>query len=104
MKHSVRLLLLVSACLLLGSLLPVFADEIPEPDLAADATLSGNMPPTSIPHPIGDDTDGNACNQCHVGSAKMAPHPERINCTQCHLPGGEKKELKTKSGKKGTRR
>lgn len=103
MKQLARLLLL-SACVGLALLLPAFAEELPEPDLAADAKLSGNAPPTPIPHPIGDDADGNACNQCHVGSAKMAPHPDRINCTQCHVAGDLKKKSTTKAGKKGTRK
>lgn len=94
MKHSVRLILmLVLACSAL--MLPAFADDTPEPNLAADATMSGNRPPMAIPHEVKDDADGTACNQCHAGSFK-APHPERLNCTQCHLPGAVKKVKKEK--------
>lgn len=102
MKHPVRLLPLLAAVICLALLVPAFADEQAEPNLAADAALSGNRPPNPIPHPVGDDVDGIACNQCHVGSAKMAPHPDRLNCTQCHVPGDAKKVKK--GAKKGVKK
>jgi ribosomal protein S27AE len=93
MKLSVRLLLMIFALASLACLVPAFAEELPAPDLAADAKMSGNRPPMVIPHEVKDDADGTACNQCHTGSFK-APHPERLNCTQCHLPGAVKKVKK----------
>lgn len=102
MKQIVRLLLLLSALTSLVLLVPAFADEQPEPNLAADAKLSGNLTPNVITHQIGDDVDGVACNQCHVGSPKMAPHPDRLNCTQCHVPGDAKKAKK--GAKKGVKK
>ena len=101
MKLSVRLLLLSTLASLL-LLLPAFADELPEPDLSADAKLSGDKPPV-IPHEVKDDADGNACNQCHTGTFK-APHPDRLNCTQCHLPGNVKKPPLKKGGKKAVKK
>lgn len=85
-----RLLVSLAACLfLLVAALPVCADEQTEPDLAADAAKTEKNPPT-IPHEIKDDADGASCNTCHTAGFK-APHPERLNCTQCHVPGAEQK-------------
>lgn len=97
MKQRVRLVLL-SVCALLTVLAPAFANELPEPDLAADARLSGDNPPT-IPHNVKDDADGQSCNQCHIAGFK-APHPDRLNCTQCHVPGSSPKKPVAKGAKK----
>jgi nitrate reductase cytochrome c-type subunit len=80
-------------------LMPVaaFADE-PE-NLAPDAQAAEGMPPT-IPHGIKDSADGKACLVCHekgLKGAPVTPHPERLTCTECHVPadpGAPVKELK----------
>lgn len=73
-----------------------------EPDYAADARLTGGDPPT-IPHRIADDATSDSCNTCHKTGIKGAPvtsHPERMGCTQCHVPGEVKKPgKKSKSAK-----
>lgn len=99
MKRSVALVSLI-CCLLMLALVPVCADEQPEPNLAADAAKAEKNPPV-IPHAVQDDADGASCNACHTGSFK-APHPDRLNCTQCHVPGAVKKPVK-KSGKKAVK-
>jgi len=81
----------VVACLAFAA--PAFADDQPEPDLAADARQSPDNPPV-IPHSVKPDQDGEACNACHRTGLKNAPptdHPERLNCTQCHVQGEVKK-------------
>lgn len=53
--------------------------------------------PPSIPHPVEDERamGGNSCLKCHQnggfvakfdGYAPVTPHPEMINCRQCHVP------------------
>lgn len=96
MKRSMQLVSLIS-CLMLLALAPVHADEQPEPNLAADAVKAEKHPPV-IPHAVQDDADGASCNGCHTGSFK-APHPDRLNCTQCHVPGEVKKPVKKGSKK-----
>lgn len=103
-------LAVVSAVVAALAILPCFAyaeeattDEgpaivYPEPNFAADAKATERQPPT-IPHAVQDDADGAACNTCHSGSFK-APHPDRLNCTQCHVPGKIVKKAK-KPGKTG---
>lgn len=64
-----------------------------KPDYAADARLTGGEPPT-VPHQIADDATSDSCNACHKTGIKDAPvtsHPERMGCTQCHVPGEVKK-------------
>ena len=100
MKRFVQLVSL-TACLLLLVLAPVHADESVEPDLATDAAKAEKHPP-AIPHAVQDDADGAACNGCHTGSFK-APHPDRLNCTQCHVPGDAKKPAK-KGAKKAVKK
>ncbi|MDY0383654.1 hypothetical protein [Trichlorobacter sp.] len=100
MKQRV-LLVLLSVCALFLLLAPAFADDLPEPDLAADARLSGDNPPT-IPHSVKDDADGQSCNQCHTAGFK-APHPDRLNCTQCHVTGALPKKPAAKGTQKGSR-
>ena len=52
--------------------------------------------PPSIPHPIKDEKSlgGNTCLQCHQNGgfverfnayAPVSPHPEMVNCRQCHV-------------------
>ena len=53
--------------------------------------------PPSIPHPVKEERSmgGNTCLQCHQNGgftekfnayAPVTPHPEMINCRQCHVP------------------
>ena len=53
--------------------------------------------PPHIPHPVKDEMTlgGKDCLKCHQNGgfvqkwdayAPMAPHPEKINCRQCHVP------------------
>ncbi|NTW88182.1 MAG: hypothetical protein HGB26_03465 [Desulfobulbaceae bacterium] len=103
MKRIVRHLLLLTVIISMTFVTTAFADEQPEPDLAADALKSPGNPP-AIPHAVKPDQDGEACNICHRTGLKNAPptsHPERLNCTSCHVQGEVKKEKKTTSkGKK----
>ena len=52
--------------------------------------------PPSIPHPVENEIDmgGNSCLKCHENGgfvntfqayAPVTPHPEKINCRQCHV-------------------
>lgn len=100
MKRSMRLVALI-CCLAITALIPAYADEQPEPNLAADAVKAEKHPPV-ISHAVQDDADGASCNGCHTGSFK-APHPDRLNCTQCHVPGATKK-APPKGGKKAIKK
>lgn len=96
MKRIVRPMLLLTVIISLAFTSTVSADEQPEPDLAADAMKSPDNPP-AIPHAVKQDQDGEACNSCHRTGLKNAPptsHPERLNCTSCHVQGEVKKEKK----------
>jgi cytochrome c-type protein NapB len=103
MKRIVRPMLLMTVVFSLAFMTLAFADEQPEPDLAADALQATGNPPV-IPHAVKPDQDGEACNVCHRTGLKKAPptsHPERLNCTSCHVQGEVKKEKKsTAKGKK----
>lgn len=97
MKLIVRPMLLLTLFISLAFMTTAFADEQPEPDFAADAMKSPGNPP-AIPHAVKPDQDGEACNTCHRTGLKNAPptsHPERLNCTSCHVQGEVKKEKKT---------
>lgn len=97
MKRIVRSILL-TVTISLAFMTAAFAEEQPEPelDLAADAMKSQGNPP-QIPHSVKLDQDGEACNACHREGLKNAPptsHPERLNCTSCHVQGEVKKVKK----------
>lgn len=102
MKRVLRPALLIAAIIPLA-ILPALAQQQPKPDLAADARLAPSDPPP-IPHAVKPSHDGDECNACHRGGLKNAPptsHPERLNCTSCHVQGEVKTEKKSKSkGKK----
>ncbi len=56
--------------------------------------------PPVIPHRVSESDTFKDCLKCHESGKKGAPmtsHPERKNCTQCHVAG----EVKVKAGKKG---
>jgi cytochrome c-type protein NapB len=92
MKRIVLLTLTVT----LVFMTTAFADEQPEPDLAADAQQSTGNPPV-IPHAVKPNQDGEECNSCHRNGLNNAPptsHAERLNCTSCHVLGEVKKAKK----------
>lgn len=104
MKSILRPVLLLTALISLTMTLPAFAEEQsqPEPDLAADARQSPGDPPV-IPHAVRPNQDGEACNVCHRTGLKNAPatsHPERLNCTSCHVQGDVKPAKKSGKRKK----
>lgn len=75
-----------------------FADE-PE-NLESDARSAEGMPPT-VPHAVQDTANGETCLACHrdgLKGAPVCPHPERLTCTQCHVPANAP-AAKTKRGK-----
>jgi cytochrome c-type protein NapB len=103
MKRIVRPVLLITAVVSLTFLTPAFAGQQPELDLAAAARQAPGDPPV-IPHAVKPDQDGEWCNACHRDGLKNAPatsHPERLNCTSCHVQGEVKPEKKSiRKGKK----
>jgi len=104
MKSILRPVLLLTAAISLTMTLPAFAEEQPRPelDLAADAQRSQSDPPV-IPHAVKPNLDGEGCNACHLNGVKGAPptsHPERLNCTSCHVQGEVKPARKSGKGKK----
>jgi cytochrome c5 len=102
MKRIVRHMLLLTVVVSLAFIPTAFADDQSEPDLAVDAQQSPDNPPV-IPHAVKPDQDGEACNVCHRTGLKNAPptgHPERLNCTACHVQGEVKKMKPATKGKK----
>ena len=96
MIRIVRPMLLLTVVIFLAFMTTAFAVEQREPNLADDALQSPDNPP-AIPHAVKPDQDGEACNACHRTGLKKAPltsHPERLNCTSCHVQGEVKKEMK----------
>lgn len=100
MKKMVRLVTTLGMVVSLALISPVFANE-PEPDLAKDAAQGTGLP-MAVPHAMKPGEDGEACNTCHRTGIKKTPitsHPERLNCTQCHVQGDPKKAAKGKKKK-----
>jgi len=67
--------------------LPVSARADESENLAVDAQHAEGAPPV-IPHRISDDATGKDCLVCHkegLNDAPQTPHPDRVNCTQCHV-------------------
>lgn len=69
--------------------------------------------PPSIPHPVSDvqSMGGNSCLKCHENGGfaekfnaytPVTPHPEMINCKQCHVPQLTQILFKGTNFKKGT--
>lgn len=101
MKKMAQLMTMFGAVALLALFSPVFANEYPEPNLAKDAAEAPGMPMV-IPHAVTTGEDGESCNACHQSGMKKIPqvsHPERLNCTQCHVQGPIKKSGKGKPRK-----
>jgi cytochrome c-type protein NapB len=103
MKVLIRCLVMAGMTALL--MMPVASLAEDEPNLGADAQNAEGAPPT-IPHGVKDKADGKYCLVCHekgVKGAPMTPHPERLTCTECHVPDnpaaplpGAKKSKKAK--------
>ena len=102
MKMLQRLLAVALLTAVMGLPLATFAEE--SENLEADARLAEDVPPV-IPHPVADNATGEDCLACHrtgVKGAPPTPHPERVNCTQCHVRSDlsdPKKSGKTKKTK-----
>jgi hypothetical protein len=97
MKRIANSVLLLTAVVLLAFIPVAFAEEQPELDLAADAKKASGIPP-AIPHAVKPEQDGEACNSCHrtgVKKAQPTTHPDRLNCTSCHVQGEVKKGKNT---------
>jgi nitrate reductase cytochrome c-type subunit len=78
---------LVSFMCLFALALPVLADE-KDDDYDKDASSAEGTPPM-VPHRI-DDKTSESCLACHrdgLNGAPQTPHPERLDCTQCHGQG-----------------
>ena len=61
--------------------------------------------PPSIPHKVENERNmgGNSCLKCHENGgfaeklkayAPVTPHPEMVNCRQCHVPQNTQKIFK----------
>lgn len=68
--------------------------------------------PPSIPHQVADDMSmgANSCLQCHQNGgfvdkyqayAPITPHPEMVNCRQCHVTQGTTLTFKKTTFRKG---
>lgn len=95
---------LAAAGLAAALTLPSITGAAEQDDYAADARQSGGDPPV-IPHKVRDDATGKECLVCHKAGIKGAPptsHPERLNCTSCHVQGAliQDKKSATKGRKK----
>jgi len=83
----------LSSCLVMTGmtaalLMPVAASADEPENLETDAQSAEGMPP-AIPHGIKETANGEYCLSCHrtgVNGAPMTPHPERLTCTECHVP------------------
>ena len=96
MESIAQNVLALTAAVLLSCITPAYASEPPVLDLTKDALRSTGDPPV-IPHAVNQAQDGEECNACHRTGSHNAPptdHPERLNCTSCHVQGELKKEGK----------
>lgn len=92
MKMLIRSL--VSLVCLFALALPAVADENGD-DYDKDARYAEGTPPM-VPHRI-DDKTSEACLACHrdgLNGAPQTPHPERLDCTECHGQGEIKAKIK----------
>lgn len=93
-----RLIISAALAFVIALPLPVLAEEaapvvpteqaVPTED---EVKLAENEPPV-VPHPISDRDTAKECLSCHKKGKKGAPvtkHPERKNCTQCHVAGAD---------------
>ena len=81
--------------------LPAVVSAEERENYAKDAGQAESTPPL-VPHLIKDTSDGHYCLGCHqtgLNGAPETPHPERLTCPQCHVPG-EIKDVKAEKGEK----
>jgi len=86
MRHTLKIPALAALLLCSITAAPVHSDEVPTEKEVMEAQGS----PPLIPHRIADNEEGKSCLACHEEGVNGAPptsHPERIACTQCHVPG-----------------
>ncbi len=99
MKKIIRFLALAALMQFLLAPFHAFAEEqVP----TGKEIMQAEDEPPLIPHRIADDATYRACLKCHgsgIKGAMMTSHPERRNCTQCHIPGKLKAQA-VKAGKK----
>ena len=90
MKCVIRFLAMIALFQFLLLPVPLFAgDQVPT---EKEIMQAGNEPPL-IPHLVSDAATAVDCLKCHETGKKGAPvtsHPERRNCTQCHVAGAAK--------------
>ena len=100
MKRIIRFLAVTALLQFLLVPLPAFAEEqVPTEN---EVMQTENDPPV-IPHRVSEEDTFKDCLKCHEkgkNGAPMTSHPERKNCTQCHVAG----EVKVKAGKKGKKK
>jgi nitrate reductase cytochrome c-type subunit len=87
MKRVLRCCVVACCAALLS--LPIVAGAEETNNYEKDAQGAEGTPP-QIPHSIKDTSDGEYCLGCHRTGLKGAPetpHPERLYCTGCHVPG-----------------
>ena len=91
-----------AACCVALLALPIVAGAAVTENYEKDARGAEGTPP-QIPHRIKDTADGGYCLGCHRAGLKGAPetpHPERLYCTGCHVPGEIKEAKPAKKSKK----
>jgi len=86
MKVLIRCLVMAGMTAVL--MMPVASLAHEEQNLEADAQKAEGAPPI-VPHGVKEKGDGKYCLSCHekgVKGAPVTPHPERLTCTECHVP------------------
>ena len=98
MKQVIRFLALAALLQFLTIPFPVFADEqVP----TEQEIMQAEDEPPVIPHRVSENDTFKVCLKCHESGKKGAPmtsHPERKNCTQCHVAGAVKENGRKKDG------
>lgn len=87
MNSFARFLIFAGLVLSLAATASVYAEE-PE-NFNSDAAQGTGEPPT-VPHKIPDGATSDSCLGCHktgTNGAMETSHPERLDCTQCHVQG-----------------
>lgn len=98
-----KLILPLLAVLLFAAL---YGCQAPQPAAMAPAANTGLAVPQGstgnpplIPHEVARDDGGETCLACHRNGdndAPKTPHPQLVDCRQCHIPGtGEVQPFKT---------
>jgi cytochrome c5 len=61
-----------------------------QPENYENDARQGTGNPPAIPHKVPDSATSASCNVCHktgLNGAMETSHPERLDCTQCHVQG-----------------